>query len=157
MAIARTRELREMSPEDLSSKLAEVRSELSKERANIAMKGVPDSTGRVRALRRTVARILTIQNEKSWLPAPAPEKEAVKKAPAKKAAPKKEAAKKAPAKKAEPKKEAAKKAPAKKAAPKKEAAKKAPAKKAAPKKEAVKKAPAKKAAPKKPATKEAKK
>jgi len=137
MAIARTRELREMSPEDLSSKLAEVRSELSKERANIAMKGVPDSTGRVRALRRTVARILTIQNEKSWLPAPAPEKEAVKKAPAKKAAPKKEAAKKA--------------------APKKEAAKKAPAKKAAPKKEAVKKAPAKKAAPKKPATKEAKK
>ena len=137
MAIARTRELREMSPEDLSSKLAEVRSELSKERANIAMKGVPDSTGRVRALRRTVARILTIQNEKSWLPAPAPEKEAAKKAPAKKAAPKKEAAKKA--------------------APKKEAAKKAPAKKAAPKKEAVKKAPAKKAAPKKPATKEAKK
>ena len=131
MAIARIRELREMSPEDLSTKLTEVRSDLSKERANIAMKGVPDSPGRVRALRRTIARILTIQNEQSKLPAPAPKKEEVKKAPAKKAEPKKEAAKKAPAKKAEPKKEAAKKAPAKKAEPKKEAAKKAPAKKAA--------------------------
>ena len=153
MAIARTRELREMSPEDLSTKLAEVRSELSKERANIAMKGVPDSPGRVRALRRTVARIFTIQNEQSKLPAAAPKKEAVKKAPAKKAEPKKEAAKKAPAKKAEPKKKvAAKKAPAKKAEPKKVAAKKAPAKKAEPKKVAAKKAPAKKAA-----TKEAKK
>ncbi len=131
MAIARTRELREMSSEDLYSKLDEIRSELSKERANIAMKGVPDSPGRVRALRRTIARILTIQNEQANLPAPSPKKEAAKKAPAKKAEPKKEAAKKAPTKKAEPKKEAAKKAPTKKAEPKKEAAKKAPAKKVA--------------------------
>ena len=62
MAIARNRELRELSPEDLGAKLAEIRTEVSRERANIAVKGVPDSTGRVRQLRRTVARILTIQN-----------------------------------------------------------------------------------------------
>ncbi|MGJ8563511.1 MAG: Rne/Rng family ribonuclease [Alphaproteobacteria bacterium] len=82
--------------------------------------------------------------------APAEEKVARKRAPARKAAPKKPAAKKAPAKKAAPKKAAPKKAPAKKAAPKVEEKSDAEAK---PKPAARKKAPARKAAPKKAAPK----
>ncbi len=45
---------------ELGKRLGELRLELSKERAKLAMTGAPTKTGRIKELRRVVARILTI-------------------------------------------------------------------------------------------------
>jgi large subunit ribosomal protein L29 len=63
MAIVRAKEVREMSNEQLEKQLKDLRNELLKERAITATGGAPESPGRIRELRRTIARILTIQKE----------------------------------------------------------------------------------------------
>lgn len=52
--------LRALSPADLLKRLGDLRAELSKERAKKAMTGAPTKTGRIRELRRGIARILTL-------------------------------------------------------------------------------------------------
>ncbi|ADP77657.1 LSU ribosomal protein L29P [Methanothermus fervidus DSM 2088] len=64
MAILKPDELREMSVKELEKKLEELRAEYSKEESKAAASGAPDNPGRMRELRRTIARILTIINEK---------------------------------------------------------------------------------------------
>ncbi|WP_456471961.1 50S ribosomal protein L29 [Methanocaldococcus sp.] len=64
MAIIRKSELRAMSNEDLKNKLIELKRELLKERAHKMASGAPLNPGRMRELRRTIARILTILNER---------------------------------------------------------------------------------------------
>ncbi len=64
MAIARPKELRQKSEEELRQMLAEYRAELRKIRAHTAAGVRPENPGRVRELKRTVARILTILQEK---------------------------------------------------------------------------------------------
>ncbi|WP_456474537.1 50S ribosomal protein L29 [Candidatus Pyrohabitans sp.] len=64
MAILRASEVREMGVEEMKEKLEELRKELLKERSKAASVGVPENPGRVRELRRTIARILTIMKEK---------------------------------------------------------------------------------------------
>lgn len=63
MAILRTKEIREMSDEQIEKQLKDLRNELLKERAITATGGAPENPGRIRELRRTIARILTIQKE----------------------------------------------------------------------------------------------
>ncbi len=63
MALLKTRELREMSTELRAEKLIELRDELMHERGIGAMGGAPASPGKIRALRKNIARILTIQKE----------------------------------------------------------------------------------------------
>ncbi len=58
----RTRDLRKMSREELEKKLEELREELAKLRLKSAV-GTLDNPGAVRAVRRTIARILTILRE----------------------------------------------------------------------------------------------
>jgi large subunit ribosomal protein L29 len=62
------RVLREMSPEDRKVKLKEMRDELMHQRGLAAMGGAPPSPGKIRAMRTTVARLLTIMNEKGEKP-----------------------------------------------------------------------------------------
>ncbi|ADG13299.1 50S ribosomal protein L29 [Methanocaldococcus infernus] len=64
MAIIRKSELRNMSDEDLKKKLVDLKRELLKERAHKMTAGVPLNPGRMREIRRTIARILTILNER---------------------------------------------------------------------------------------------
>ncbi|ACX72092.1 ribosomal protein L29 [Methanocaldococcus vulcanius M7] len=64
MAILRADELRGMSIEELREKMADLKRELLKERASKAVAGAPSNPGRVREIKRTIARILTIMNEK---------------------------------------------------------------------------------------------
>jgi len=64
MAILRASEIREMSEKEIDEKVAELRNELLKERAKASAVGVPENPGRIRAIKRTVARILTIKNER---------------------------------------------------------------------------------------------
>ena len=60
----RARELRNLSDDDLARKLGEGRQELFKIRFQAAT-GSLESTARLRQARREIARILTIQNERT--------------------------------------------------------------------------------------------
>jgi large subunit ribosomal protein L29 len=56
-------EVRGMSPADRKARLAELQRELMQERGVQAMGGSTPNPGKIRTLRREIARILTIQNE----------------------------------------------------------------------------------------------
>jgi large subunit ribosomal protein L29 len=64
MAILRAKQLREMSENELKAKLSEYRAELRKLESHIKAGVRPENPGRVRELKRTIARILTILHEK---------------------------------------------------------------------------------------------
>ncbi|MBW6451821.1 MAG: 50S ribosomal protein L29 [DPANN group archaeon] len=64
MAILRPKEIRSMSDKDLDAKIKEFELELFKEKGKIDVGGVADNPGRIKELKRTIARILTINNEK---------------------------------------------------------------------------------------------
>jgi len=65
MAILRSDEIRKMEEKEVDKKLGDLRLELAKERGNIHIGGTVTSPGRVREIRKTIARILTIRNEKA--------------------------------------------------------------------------------------------
>ena len=63
MALLRTKEIRAMDAETIAKKLTELRDELMHERGVAAMGGAPPNPGKIRALRKNIARILTIMRE----------------------------------------------------------------------------------------------
>ena len=63
MAILRPNEIREMMSEEREEQLAKLNDELIRERAVASAGGAPDNPGRIREIRRTIARIKTIQRE----------------------------------------------------------------------------------------------
>jgi large subunit ribosomal protein L29 len=64
VVILRTSEIRDMSVEEMLAKLRELRTELSRARAMKSAGGSLENPARIRELRRTIARILTIMKEK---------------------------------------------------------------------------------------------
>ncbi len=58
-------ELRQMTVDQLSKKLVEVKKDLIKINAQVAAGTVPENPGNVRNVKKTVARILTIMHEKT--------------------------------------------------------------------------------------------
>jgi large subunit ribosomal protein L29 len=58
-------EIRGLRPDERNDKLREARDELMNERGVAAMGGAVRSPGRIRALRQTIARILTVQREEA--------------------------------------------------------------------------------------------
>lgn len=67
MPLLRTKEIRAMDVEARAKKLVELRDELMHERGVAAMGGAPPNPGKIRALRKNIARILTIQGEEDRL------------------------------------------------------------------------------------------
>lgn len=63
MAILRSKEIRTMEPSARLKKLMELRAEYMENKAKIATGGAVESPGRVKALRRTIARLVTIIRE----------------------------------------------------------------------------------------------
>ena len=63
MSLKKPNELREMQPEERDVRLKELRSELMNERGIASMGGQPTSPGRMRALKKQIARLLTIMRE----------------------------------------------------------------------------------------------
>ncbi len=61
MAVLKAREVRELADEELRSKLAELKEELAKQRGQIASGTRPENPGKMKPIRKTIARILTIQ------------------------------------------------------------------------------------------------
>jgi large subunit ribosomal protein L29 len=63
MSLIKAKEIREMSVEDRHSKLKELRDELMHEKGIAAMGGAPPNPGRIKALRVSIARMLTVMRE----------------------------------------------------------------------------------------------
>lgn len=59
------KELKSMSEEDLKEKLGELKKELMKENAQIAAGTVPKSPGKVRTMKKTIAKITMLLESKS--------------------------------------------------------------------------------------------
>jgi large subunit ribosomal protein L29 len=64
MAIMRKKDIRKLEGKELEKKLNEMRLELAKQRASVKIGATVTSPGRIRELRKTVARGLTIKKEK---------------------------------------------------------------------------------------------
>jgi large subunit ribosomal protein L29 len=63
MSLIKSKEIRDMGPEERNAKLKELQSELMHERGVAAMGGAPPNPGKIRALRTSIARIHTIIRE----------------------------------------------------------------------------------------------
>ncbi|HHI30301.1 50S ribosomal protein L29 [Methanosarcinales archaeon ex4572_44] len=61
MAILRPDEIRNMSREEIADELLKLESDLVTERALASAGGAPEKPGRIQEIRRTIARIKTIQ------------------------------------------------------------------------------------------------
>jgi large subunit ribosomal protein L29 len=64
VAILRPSEIRDMNVEEMKAKIRELRAELARARATAGAGGSLENPARIREIRRTVARILTIMKEK---------------------------------------------------------------------------------------------
>lgn len=63
MSILRMEEIRRMSEKERKEELDTLRKDLFRERGMIATGGSPENPGRVGEIRRTIARIKTVQRE----------------------------------------------------------------------------------------------
>ena len=64
MAIFKIDEIRNMNAEEITEELRKLQTELIRERGIVTAGGAPEMPGRIRDLRRTVARIKTVQTER---------------------------------------------------------------------------------------------
>jgi len=89
--IMRMKEIAEMTPEVREQRLIDLRAELARIRTMVNAGGAVENPTRIRQIRKTIAQILTVQNEQAIgirkAPAPAP----VKKAKPKKSEPEEKA------------------------------------------------------------------
>jgi large subunit ribosomal protein L29 len=65
MAILKSRDARKLDNVELDKKVKELRLEIAKEKANIAIGAPVSSPGKMREMKRTIARISTIKREKA--------------------------------------------------------------------------------------------
>jgi len=61
--VLKARDIREFTPEERMEKLKELKEELMHERGVAAMGGSPPSPGKIRQIRMTIAKLLTIMRE----------------------------------------------------------------------------------------------
>ncbi len=59
----RAKELRKLKPEDLNSQLQELKLELMKELSNVKMGRPVKNPGKIKEIKKNIARILTIKRE----------------------------------------------------------------------------------------------
>jgi large subunit ribosomal protein L29 len=64
MVILRSKEIRDMAEEDIQKKLDELRAEYASNISKSAAAGVYENPGKIKELKRTIARVMTIMNEK---------------------------------------------------------------------------------------------
>jgi large subunit ribosomal protein L29 len=88
--IMRMKEIDAMTPEAREQRLIDLRVELARIRTMVKAGGAVENPTRIRQLRKTIAKILTVQNEQEIGLRKAPEPEKKEEKPAKKTKPKKE-------------------------------------------------------------------
>jgi large subunit ribosomal protein L29 len=67
MTILHVEEIRDMTPAEREAELEDLETELMQDNAVKAAGGAPENPGRIQELRRTIARIKTIQREEGDL------------------------------------------------------------------------------------------
>lgn len=67
MTILHPEEIRDMTPPERASELADLETELLNEMSILAAGGAPENPGRIREIRRAIARVKTIQREEGDL------------------------------------------------------------------------------------------
>ncbi|QQG39867.1 MAG: 50S ribosomal protein L29 [Candidatus Aenigmatarchaeota archaeon] len=65
MSIIRAKEMRSMEERELRKRVDELRLELTKSQAQVAIGGAPPNPGRIGEIKRTIARALTIRRERA--------------------------------------------------------------------------------------------
>jgi large subunit ribosomal protein L29 len=65
MAIFRMDELRNMSPEELAEELHDLKDDLIREKGIVKTGGAPENPGRIKDIRKAIARIKTVQRERT--------------------------------------------------------------------------------------------
>lgn len=60
----KVKEIRSKKPEELQKNLVDIKKELMKHKAQVAMGTTPKSPKQIKSMKKTIARIKTIQNEK---------------------------------------------------------------------------------------------
>jgi len=63
VAIFKIEEIRNMSSEELAEELHHLQMEMVRERGIVTAGGAPEKPGRIKEIRRTIARIKTVQGE----------------------------------------------------------------------------------------------
>jgi large subunit ribosomal protein L29 len=63
MAVLRLKEIREMSSEQRTEKINEFRTELARLKTMVAAGGAVDNPTQIRQIRKTIARLLTVESE----------------------------------------------------------------------------------------------
>jgi large subunit ribosomal protein L29 len=64
VAIFKIDEIRNMNQEEIAEELLKLESELIRERGIVTAGGAPEKPGRIKEIRRTIARIKTVQKER---------------------------------------------------------------------------------------------
>lgn len=64
MSLLRTSEIRAMDDEELDKVIKEMRGSLMHEKGLASMGGAPPNPGKIKALRKNIARLLTLKNER---------------------------------------------------------------------------------------------
>jgi len=65
MAMLKIEDVRNMSAEEIEEELRSLESELIREKGIVAAGGALEKPGRIRDIRRTIARIMTVQTERA--------------------------------------------------------------------------------------------
>lgn len=63
MAILKTDEIRNMDESELKEKMSDLKKEIVEERGQIETGGFADNPGRIKEMKKTIARIKTVLNE----------------------------------------------------------------------------------------------
>ena len=64
MAILHIKDIKKMKDDELDKKLFDLKKELMKARTKISQGAAPDNPGKIREIRKTIARILTVKRER---------------------------------------------------------------------------------------------
>lgn len=64
MAIFRMKELKTMSKDEIREKLQQLKTELSAEKGAVAASTKPENPGKIKEIKRTIARINTVLHER---------------------------------------------------------------------------------------------
>ncbi len=62
MAIVRAKDARKMSASQINSKIEELRKEILKLNSQVSAGATPENAGRIKEIRRTIARLIFIRN-----------------------------------------------------------------------------------------------
>ncbi|MEF8880832.1 MAG: 50S ribosomal protein L29 [Candidatus Nanohaloarchaea archaeon] len=65
MAIFRTDEIRDMNASEIKQQISDLQKELVEERGQIEVGGFSDNPGRIGEMRKTIARMKTVLNERN--------------------------------------------------------------------------------------------